>query len=61
MLNSKAVIAGAVSGLIAAILVDVDAWRTGQGAFNLKKAIPRWIGGAVAGAIAALGLGGTVA
>jgi hypothetical protein len=55
-MNTKAMIAGAVSGLVAAILVDVDAWRQGQGGFNFAKALPRWIGGAVSGAIAGLGL-----
>jgi hypothetical protein len=45
---------GAISGLLAAVLVDLDAWK-GSGRFDWQVAVPRWIAGAIAGSAASLG------
>ncbi|HRJ96857.1 MAG TPA: hypothetical protein PLL78_09235 [Fimbriimonadaceae bacterium] len=56
-------IIGAVSGLLSAILVDLNAWaRTSDDfglpdAFSWALAVKRWIAGLVSGAVAALGVG----
>lgn len=60
-MNSKAIIAGAVSGFAAAFVVDIHAWSSGDGAYNWAKAAKRWIAGAVSGAAMAAGLGGVTA
>lgn len=54
-MNMKVIVAAAVGGFVSAVLVDLHAWRDGIGQFNWKKAIGRWIGGAVAGAISVIG------
>ena len=46
----------AVGGLCSAIAVDIHAWLKTGDPFDLKTAIPRWIGGAVLGLIAGLGV-----
>jgi hypothetical protein len=50
--------AGAASGFVAALLVDVHAWQnSGQDAkFDLGLAFKRWVGGAIAGTLMALGV-----
>ena len=53
--------AGAVSGLVAAFLVDLHAWAHGSGAYDWAKASKRWIAGGVSGALAAIGYGGMTA
>ena len=60
-MNTKAMIAGAVSGFVSAFLVDLHAWSSGTGPFDYKKAIGRWVGGAIAGAMAAAGFGSATA
>lgn len=55
-MNTKALIVGAVSGLMAAVAVDLHAWGGGE-SFNWRKAVSRWIGGAITGAVGAIGLG----
>ena len=57
MINWKNVIGGAVSGFLAAVLVDVDAWRKSSGAFDWGLALKRWVSGAIAGALAGAGIG----
>lgn len=59
-MNYKLIIAGAVSGLVSAILVDVHAWSKADPAlpFDWGLAVKRWVGGAVSGALAGLGLKG---
>lgn len=59
ILNWERVAAGAVSGLLAAVWVDVDAWKKAPLAepFDWKLAIRRWVAGAFAGALAAAGFG----
>lgn len=56
MLNYKVAIAGAVSGFVSAVIVDVHAWSATEGGYNWAKAGKRWIAGAVSGAAAAAGL-----
>lgn len=58
--DSKKILAGAVSGLVAAVLVDLNAWtKAEKGAkFDVKLASKRWISGAVSGATASVGLSG---
>ena len=53
----KKLIAGAVSGLLAAVVVDVHAWAKSSEAFNWGLAVKRWVAGAVSGATGALGMG----
>ena len=58
MLNGKALVVGAVTGFVSALLVDLNNWRMapeGQ-VFNWKKAAIHWATGAVSGAMAAAGL-----
>lgn len=50
-------VAGAVTGFVSAFLVDLHAWG-GNGAYDWGKAVTRWIGGAISGALAGLGLAG---
>jgi hypothetical protein len=59
-MNIRLIIAGAVSGLVSAILVDVHAWSKSDPAlaFDWGLAVKRWVGGAVSGALAGLGLKG---
>ena len=55
---TKKLVAGALSGLLAAVVVDVNAWSKASGAFDWGLALKRWVAGAVSGATAALGVGG---
>lgn len=53
---------GALSGLLAAVMVDYAAFRTWQSfeaakSYNWSVAIWRWLQGAVSGAVAGAGLG----
>ena len=48
-------ISGALSGLLAAAIVDIDAWKQ-TGKFDWALASRRWLAGAVFGASSALGL-----
>lgn len=54
---SKKLISGAVSGFIAAFLVDLNAWSKSDGAFDWGLAIKRWLAGAISGAVGAFGMG----
>lgn len=56
-MNYRNLIAGAVSGFLAAFVVDLNAWSKTSGAFDWLLAFKRWVAGAVAGATAALGFG----
>jgi hypothetical protein len=53
------VLVGALGGLLTAVLVDLDAWKSSaKGAkFDLETASRRWVDGAVAGGATALGIG----
>ncbi len=53
---TKKLISGAVSGFLAAFLVDLQIWSKSDAPFDWKKASKRWIAGAVSGATAALGM-----
>jgi len=57
MFDVKKIIAGAVSGFVAAAVVDINAWSKTTGAFSWTLAFKRWIAGAVSGATAAIGVG----
>lgn len=59
MFDLKKIFAGAVSGLVAAVVVDVHAWsKAPKGeAFDWALAVKRWVAGAISGATAALGIG----
>jgi hypothetical protein len=53
----KKVIASALAGLLGAVVVDLDKWKTADSDhFDWKLAVKRWIQGAVTGAITALGI-----
>ena len=55
-MNYKAIINGAVSGFVAALLVDLHAWQASKDQFDWVLAIKRWIAGAISGALAGAGL-----
>lgn len=55
---TKKLVAGAVSGFLAAFVVDINAWSKSDQEFNWGLAVKRWIAGAVSGATAALGMSG---
>ena len=57
-MNQKTIVAGAISGFVSALLVDLHAWAdTEDAAFNWRKAFKRWVGGAISGAAAGAGFG----
>lgn len=56
-MNVKALIAGAVSGFLAAFVVDLRKWSTSTGPFDWMVAAKSWLAGAISGAIGAAGLG----
>jgi len=60
-MNIRMIIAGALSGLLAAILVDLDAWKRGafdEQPFDWRVAIRRYVYGVISGVAAGLGIGG---
>lgn len=62
-MTMKPIFAGAVSGLLSAMIVDYQAFRAWATQnvgwdFSWRVALTRWAFGAVSGALAALGLGG---
>jgi len=53
----KKVIAGAIGGLLGAVMVDLDAWRkSGSLDFDFKLALKRWIAGTISGGLSGLGM-----
>ena len=61
--TSMKVLAGALSGLVAAAAVDFHAFKTWQSfsdakSYNWSVAAFRWLQGAIMGGLAALGLAG---
>ncbi len=58
MIDWKKIVAGAVSGLVTAVLIDINAWSKAPSGspFDWKLAFKRWVAGAVSGATAALGV-----
>ena len=60
-MNFKVVIAGAVSGFVAALTIDINAWckstpkGTDNAPFDWSLALKRWIAGAMVGGTAAMG------
>ena len=56
-MDIKKIIIGAASGLVSAILVDINAFQKSEGSFNWSLAVKRWISGLVSGALTGLGLG----
>lgn len=65
-MNIKAILAGAVSGFVAALVTDLNAWSksTPKGEpnapFDFKLAFQRWVAGAMTGGMAAMGWNATV-
>ena len=53
----KKIVAGALSGALAAVVIDVNAWSKSDAPFDLKLAFKRWIAGAISGIVVALGFG----
>ena len=58
-LDIKKIIAGAISGFFAALVVDVNAWSKTEDNFDWLLALKRWIAGALTGIGAALGISAT--
>lgn len=52
----KQALAGAVSGFVAAAVVDVNAWAKSNEPFDWVLAFKRWVAGAVSGLTAAFGI-----
>lgn len=50
-------IAGALTGFLSAVVVDVQKWAKTGGTFDWGIALRAWIAGAVTGALAGLGIG----
>lgn len=65
-MDIKAVIAGAVSGFVSALVIDISAWSksTPKGEanapFDWGLALKRWVAGAMTGGMAAMGWNATV-
>jgi hypothetical protein len=57
MFDIRKLIAGAVSGFVAAFVVDVHAWSQQTHPFDWSLAAKRWIAGAISGVTAAMGIG----
>jgi hypothetical protein len=60
-MNFQNVLAGAVAGFLAALIVDLNAWKHAieQGLgfeFDWKLALVRWVTGIISGALAGLGI-----
>lgn len=55
-IDIKKAIAGAVSGFVAALVIDVNAWSKSDSSFDWLLAVKRWIAGAVTGLAAGLGI-----
>ncbi len=56
MIDTKKLIAGAVSGAVAALVVDITAWAKSSEPFDWGLAFKRWVAGAVSGVAAAFGM-----
>ena len=54
-MDTKKIIAGAISGFMAAFIVDIHAWEKSD-KFAWGLAAKRWFAGAVTGAMGALGV-----
>lgn len=55
-MNYKLILAGAISGLASAVVVDLNAWSHTPGApFDWGLALRRYIKGAITGALSASG------
>lgn len=57
MIDPRKLLAGAVSGFVAALVVDVNAWSKSGESFDWALAAKRWVAGAVSGMAAAMGVG----
>lgn len=53
---TKKLIAGAISGFLAAAVVDVQAWSKSKEPFDWGLALKRWVAGAISGATGAFGV-----
>lgn len=50
-------IAGATSGFLAALVVDLNAWSKSKDPFDWALAVKRWLAGAVTGLLGGGGIG----
>lgn len=62
-MDTRKLLAGAISGFVSAALVDLNAWAKADKAepgtkFDLNLAAKRWLTGALSGAMTAAGLEG---
>lgn len=59
-INIKAIIGGAISGFGLAFYHDIHLWQTWPAGtpFDWKKAVTKWLTGAVSGAMTAAGIAG---
>lgn len=57
-MNWRPILVGAVTGFVGAFVADLDAYASSPDdhPFNWKKAIARWVKGAVSGAATAAGI-----
>lgn len=56
-MNWKSIVAGAVGGFLAALVVDINAWSKTDKPFDWGVAFKRWVAGAVTGATGGFGAG----
>lgn len=57
-LYNNPIVRAAFAGFIAALVIDLQAWRSwGDVAFNIKTASYHWLSGAISGAIVGAGYG----
>lgn len=52
----RSIIAAAVGGFLAAMVVDINAWSRSDGQFDWGLAAKRWVAGAITGALSGLGI-----
>ena len=59
LFDPKKIIAGAFAGFVSAFGVDIHSWSLAPkgSPFDWGTAVKRWVGGAVAGAMVAIGIG----
>lgn len=59
-MNLKAIVSSVLSGILAAVIVDINAWSkaTGPAPFDWGLAVKRWVAGGIAGLTGGAGVAG---